>query len=283
MAMLEWLVRAGIWLSAVLWLCGCGASAPEASKAADPNAVYATSDAAAPGVTRGAMMEEEFAGEDMDDERVSRGEPAPQAPGAPPPPPVTKPDAPPSPRPPEIAGDKTAPLLVYRAELHMAVYEAAASIDAVQQAATDLGGYLVRRDQQSIVVRVPAAKYREALAVVGKLGDVSHREETVQDVTEQFYDLQARLRNARVVRDRLEQLLVQAKNVDEALNVERELARVTGEIERIEGKLELLEELVSFSTITVIFQGRPTDQVDSAVKLPFPWLDQLGLSNLLSL
>ncbi|HZO13810.1 MAG TPA: DUF4349 domain-containing protein [Polyangiaceae bacterium] len=204
-------------------------------------------------------------------------------PPAPPPPPVSKPDAPPSPKPAEVAGEKTVPLLIYRATFHMAVFEATPSIDAVQKAATDLGGYLVRRDQQGIVVRVPADKYRDALAVIAKLGDVLHREETVEDVTEQFYDLQARLRNARVVRDRMEQLLKQAQNVNDALQVERELARVTTEIEVIEGKLKLLRELISFSTITVLFKARPTDQVNSSVRLPFPWLDQLGLSNLLSL
>jgi hypothetical protein len=165
----------------------------------------------------------------------------------------------------------------------MAVYEAVKAIDAVHKAATDLGGYLVKRDQQSITVRVPADKYRAALESIGKLGDVLHREESVEDVTEQFYDLQARLRNARALRDRLEELLKKAKHVNEALAVQRELGKVTAEIESMEGRLKRLRELIAFSTITVQFQARAQDRVGSNVKLPFSWLDELGLSFLLAL
>jgi len=175
------------------------------------------------------------------------------------------------------------PLLIYTAELSLSVFEAAKSIDAVQQLTTDLGGYLVRRDDRSIVVRVPAEKFRETLAQITKLGDVLHREESVRDVTEEFFDLKARLQNMRAVRTRLEQLLAEAQGVEEALAVEKELARVTAEIERMEGKLKLMGELIAFSTITVRFEPRPTDQLDNKVRLPFPWLNNLGLPTLLSL
>jgi hypothetical protein len=145
-----------------------------------------------------------------------------------------------------------------------------------------MGGYLVRRDDRTITVRVPAEKFRKALAGVGKLGDVLHREETVKDVTDQFFDLQVRLKNAHAMRERLAKLLDQVKNVEEALMVEKELGRVTEQIELFEGKLKLLKELIAFSTITVQFKPRPTDRV-SNVRLPFYWLNQLGLSQLLSL
>ena len=147
----------------------------------------------------------------------------------------------------------------------------------------DLGGYLVRRDQQSITFRVPVEKYRSALDSIRKLGDVLNREETVEDVTEQFLDIQTRLRNARAMRDRMEALLKQAKDVKEALAVERELGRITTDIERMEGRLKRLRELISFSTITVQFKARSTDHVESNVRLPFSWLGDMGLSNLLNL
>lgn len=179
----------------------------------------------------------------------------------------------------KIAG----PLLIYNATIYMAVFEATKAIDATQQLTQELGGYLVRRDDRTITVRVPAKKFRPALEAIAKLGDVLHREESVQDVTDEFFDLQVRLKNAHAMRDRLAELLKQAKNVEEALMVERELGRVTEQIERLEGRLKLLRELISFSTITVEFKPRPTDQIDSNVRLPFYWLNQLGLSQLLSL
>jgi hypothetical protein len=106
---------------------------------------------------------------------------------------------------------------------------------------------------------------------------------SVRDVTDEFTDLEVRLRNAEVVRQRLEALLAKAASVEDALAVERELARLTQSIELWKGKLKLLRELVAFSTITVNFQVRSVEHVKGDVTLPFDWLRQLGLSNLLSL
>lgn len=202
----------------------------------------------------------------------------------PPPPPVT----PSKPKPEPTANDgtsapqQTGPLLIYTANYTMAVFEVTKSIDEVQALAKKLGGYLVRRDDRSITIRVPAAQYTAALGDVAKMGDVLHREETVEDVTEQFFDMKTRLDNARAMRVRLQELLAAAKDVKDALSVEKELARVTETIEMMEGKLKRLRELINFSTITVTFSARGGESVGN-VDLPFPWLGQLGLGPLLQL
>jgi hypothetical protein len=234
---------------------------------------------------------------DFSDERMAQamaGERAPSAPGAAGP--ADGPSAPPAPPPPpkaqpDVSSDPSGParkkiakpLLIYTAQLHMAVFEAAESIDKVHQLAENLGGYLVRRTDRMIVVRVPSEKFYPALKSVAKLGDVLHREESVQDVTDQFYDLRTRLRNAHATRDRLEKLLAQAKNVKEVLMVEQQLQRVTENIERMEGKLKRMRELIAFSTLTVQFKPRATETIKPGVKLPFSWLNQLGLQQLLNL
>jgi hypothetical protein len=175
------------------------------------------------------------------------------------------------------------PLLVYSATVTLAVFGLESALDAVEQLARARHGYLVRRSDTSIVVRVPAAGFHGALAGVSKLGDELHRDVSAEDVTEQYADLEIRLRNAEVVRQRLEVLLAKAASVEDALAVERELARVTQSIEQLKGKLKLLGELVRFSTITVNFQARGVERVNSRTPLPFDWLKDLGLSHLLSL
>jgi hypothetical protein len=105
----------------------------------------------------------------------------------------------------------------------------------------------------------------------------------VRDVTEQFADLEIRLKNAEAVRERLQALLAKAAKIEDALAVERELERITQTIEQMKGRLRLLGELIAFSTITVNFQARPQDQVGSEVRLPFDWLRELGLPPLLNL
>jgi hypothetical protein len=204
------------------------------------------------------------------------GDPAALAKGAP----VSVPGA----APPSTGALETrGPLLVYSATLTLAVFGVESGLDAVEQLARARHGYLVRRSDTSIVVRVPADGFHDALAGVSKLGDELHRDVSAEDVTEQYADLEIRLRNAEVVRQRLEVLLAKAANVEDALAVERELSRVTQSIEQLKGKLKLLGELVRFSTITVNFHARRVERVNARTPLPFDWLKDLGLSHLLSL
>lgn len=260
-------------------LVGCGSS-PKRSEAQAP---------AFAGGMRGEAMEDTESGESFADadpapdspmEMLAENRPTAQQPTpAPPPAPPTANDGTTGAEPVK----QTGPLLIYTANYTMAVYEVTASIDSVQALAKELGGYLVRRDDRTITIRVPAEKYRGALGAVAKLGDVLHHEETVEDVTEQFFDMKTRLDNARALRTRLQELLAAAKDVNDALAVEKELARVTETIERMEGKLKRLRELINFSTITVSFNARGGESVNSKVNLPFDWLGQLGLGPLLQL
>jgi uncharacterized protein DUF4349 len=274
-----------VWIAALCGGCG-GAYGSAKAESAPMRESYATSadEAGAPPspmdpAGAAGPMAPGFAGvPDMDQYRAEAPPPPPPPQPSPEPP---RPDVPPGSG--GTATQKVAPMLIYTATFHMAVFEAAAGLDAVKKMADDLGGYLVRRDDASITIRVPAAKYHDAQSAVVKLGDVIHRDETVEDVTEQFLDMQTRLKTKRAMQERLQQLLAQAKNVEEALAVERELARITEEIESMEGRLKVWRELVSFSTITVVFQAQPTDKIDSTVRLPFPWLNELGLPSLLNL
>jgi hypothetical protein len=191
----------------------------------------------------------------------------------------------PSDGPPSSTTEAKRPLLIYRAQLVLAVFETRKTLTRIEQLARDLGGYLVQRDNDVIVIRVPAARFEEGLKAATSLGDELSRQVTAEDVSEQYRDLRIRLRNAEVVRERLELLLARAQDVKEALLVEEQLGRITNTIEQIKGKLKMLDELLAFSTITVTVQPRAAhgEQLEPRVSLPFPWLRELGLSNLLDL
>ncbi|MGK3990705.1 DUF4349 domain-containing protein [Sorangium sp. So ce136] len=177
-----------------------------------------------------------------------------------------------------------APLLIYTAQIAMAVFEVGASLGKVEALARELGGFLARRDDRTITIRVPAARFDEALKRLEGLGDMLQRNVVAEDVTEEFLDLGVRIRNARAVRDRLEKLLEKAAKVEESIQLERELARVAGELERLEGRLKFLRDRVAFSTLTISFQPRSTETITpSGPRLPIEWLNELGLSRLLNL
>lgn len=74
-----------------------------------------------------------------------------------------------------------------------------------------------------------------------------------EDVTEQFIDVEARLKTKKELETRYHSLLQQAKNVDEILRIERELSNIRGEIESFQGRLNYLSDRTSMSTLNVTF------------------------------
>lgn len=186
---------------------------------------------------------------------------------------------------PQTATDATSgPLLIYEAMLNLAVYQVEDNQRAVIAVGQEVGGYLERQDDTTIVIRVPAEKFRDALGRIEALGDVLHRNIQATEVSAEFRDTQIRLRNAEQVRDRLAALLEQARNVEESLRIERELERLTGEIESMKGRIRFLQDQIAFSTITVNFSPKEEENLEGEIfHLPFDWLYNLGLRTLLNL
>ncbi|MFQ5410699.1 MAG: DUF4349 domain-containing protein [Phycisphaerae bacterium] len=182
------------------------------------------------------------------------------------------------------AGDDTSAerrVVIYNAAFRVVVPEIEASIKKAEALAAELKGWVQGIEGDSISVRVPAARFHDAVSRVEGMGRVAHREVKAADVTEEYVDLEARLKNARAVRERLLALLEKAEDVKAALEVEKELMRVGEEIERIEAKLALLKNRVAYSTISITFErvyrAAPTPQL---MKLPFQWLKELDPARL---
>jgi len=111
------------------------------------------------------------------------------------------------------------------------------------------------RDTVTMTVRVPADKFNEALDEIRKAADrVIIETVKGQDVTEEFIDIEARLKAKRALEEQFMEIMKRANSVDDALNVQRQLAEVRGEIEKIEGRKRFLENQTSLSTIKVRIQ-----------------------------
>lgn len=173
-------------------------------------------------------------------------------------------------------------MLIYTARITMAVYQVDQGLAAVEKVARDMGGYLSVKKDREITIRVPRARFDPTLSAIDKIGDVLHRDVQAQDVTDEYVDLEIRIKNARAMQVRLKQLLEKAA-VKEALEIEKEMRRVTEELELLEGKIKLLKDKIAYSTITVAFEARGSAIQSTRIRLPFPWLQQLGLPALLQL
>ncbi len=173
-------------------------------------------------------------------------------------------------------------MLVYNAQLTVAVAEPDAAMQKAEALAAEMGGYVQKIEGRRETLRVPAARFREAVAKLGAYGAVTNRNIEAQDITEEYMDLELRLTNARAIRKRLEELLEKAKDVKDTLEVEKELNRVREEIERLEGRINYLSKQVAFSTIVVEWTLiERTVTRGKKLALPFPWLHELGVETLI--
>jgi hypothetical protein len=113
--------------------------------------------------------------------------------------------------------------------------------------------------RRSIVIeaRVPFGRFDRSLQEIEALGKVLEKQVTAEDVTEEFVDSQATLRNLQQTESRLLAHLNRTGRLADTLLVEKELTRVRGEIERLEGRLRFLSHRVLFSTLTVTISEAP--------------------------
>jgi predicted aconitase len=112
---------------------------------------------------------------------------------------------------------------------------------------------------------VPAERFSAVLGEIRRLG-TGKRAERIdsEDVTDEYVDLDARLRVQTRLEEQLLELMKTATTVEAALNVHKELANVRTEVERIQGRKQLLEREVALSTIRVTLAAPPTQSVSVA-------------------
>jgi hypothetical protein len=146
-------------------------------------------------------------------------------------------------------------LLVKRASLSLEVDDLPVFTRDARRLAKSLDGFVENawtyERSCTITLRVPAPRLEECLGELEKLGSVENRSYSSTDVTEQVVDLDARRKNLAAVRDRLRSLLERAANVGEMVAVERELARVQGDLDALDARLKHLRATTSLSEVTV--------------------------------
>jgi len=103
----------------------------------------------------------------------------------------------------------------------------------------------------SITIRIPHDKYNSALDTIKDMGTVESITVSGQDVTQEYTDLESRLRNLSAQEEILLDLMAQSEDVGDSIEVQRELSYVMEQIEIIKGRMNYLDNMVSFSTIEV--------------------------------
>jgi hypothetical protein len=124
----------------------------------------------------------------------------------------------------------------------------------------DLKGYISSdnvynsedRITQRIEIRIPSDSFDDLLARISdNAGRIEFKNVQVQDVTEEYVDIESRLKVKKDLENRYRELLSRAKTVQEILSIEKELGTLRSDIESIEGRLKYLKDQVSLSTLIV--------------------------------
>ena len=134
-------------------------------------------------------------------------------------------------------------------------------VDEARTVAGSFGGFVVsstasqgserRLVAGTLVMRIPAQSYNEALARLRHLGKVESLDESGQDVSQEFVDLRARTRQLQAVEAQLLELLQRAKDVPAALAVQSQLSQVQLDLEQARGGLQYLDNQVAYATISL--------------------------------
>lgn len=165
-------------------------------------------------------------------------------------------------------------VVVRRAAMEVEVDEVAPAVDRASALAQSFDGYVEsvttnETKNASLLLRVPSTRLNEALDSLARLGDVTSRTVTEQDVTVQSVDLEARVASLRAARDKLRELLDRAATVADAVAAQAELARVQADLDSLEAQLRVLQSSVSLSQVALFVRRRvilgPLGVVASAI------------------
>lgn len=167
--------------------------------------------------------------------------------------------------------------IIYTAEMVISCFKLDVAMQRAEALTLEAGGYIQTMSQGYFVLRIPAAQLRRVMDELAKLGVVESRSLQAQDVTQEYVDLQTRIRVLRETQTQLIALLKQARNVEEALNVRRSLDAITMELEQALGRLRMLENQIGFSTLTLRLSERGPQNTVPSRNDPFPWVDNLGV------
>lgn len=152
-------------------------------------------------------------------------------------------------------------MVIYTANLSIQVNQYDETVDFIQQELQSNDGYIVNTNSYSvenetregtITLRIPQENFQSFLKTIeSKSTKVLDESINGQDVTEEYVDLESRLKSKQVVEKRLLEFMEKAEKTEDLLKISNDLATVQEEIEQLKGRINYLDNQVSLATITI--------------------------------
>ncbi len=170
--------------------------------------------------------------------------------------------------------------IIYDGEVDLIVKDVDSIAKQVSAAIQEARGYIAEQSTTGSPgsprsmrwkLRVPVEQFESLVQKVVALGELEQNKRTSQDVTEQFYDIEARIKNKKAEEKSLTKILDERTGkLEDILKIETELSRVRGEIEQLEGKIRVLENLSSLATLNLSVHEREKFEPPPPAVADFP-------------
>ena len=170
--------------------------------------------------------------------------------------------------------------VAFSATLRISTPDVPQAVRNANAVAQKFGGYAASLNDRGGTFKIPVKNAEAALEEMEKLGTVNSREINAQDVTDTAFDLDMRIANLEKLHKRLTELVEKTGNIKDILEVEKELARVTGELEKLKASRQNLQRRVDFVTFRIYFSAFAQTEVKvKARKFMLPQAGKLGLTS----
>ncbi|RPJ08365.1 MAG: DUF4349 domain-containing protein [Spirochaetaceae bacterium] len=167
----------------------------------------------------------------------------------------------PAPSAPEAAQLPPERLQVRNANMSVEVANLAKIEDAIHEEVRLVGGYIasarIFESTGLFVCKIPQEKFDGFIEKIETMGAVKNKEISAEDVTNQFYDLENRIKNRRILLERYRSYLARAATTNDLINIEHTINNLMTEIDSLEGSMKNLSNQISYSTLTLSVQLPP--------------------------
>ena len=180
----------------------------------------------------------------------------------------------------EQTGDFDVRKIVYSADMTVTVDDPAAALNALLEKAEALGGYVsgsysttdeAGTNYAYSTLKVPADQLEALVTAANALGKVNDYRLSSDDISQSYYDIQARLNNAKAEEQQLLEILAKCETVEDILAVRQSLTSVRADIESYTAQMKLWDNLVAYATLNITINRTTKTAVEGENELIAMW------------
>lgn len=148
--------------------------------------------------------------------------------------------------------------MIYRANLDLETTDYDTSENAILTLVKSCGGYFESKSLNNgsrgyrygeFTVRVPSGEFEHFCSQIGELCHVTYQSSSAENITEDYYDVDSRLKTAQIKLERLQELLKKAESMEDIITIESAISDVEYQIESLTGTLRHYDALVDYATV----------------------------------